>query len=133
MRIILLGAPGCGKGTQAKLISTTYDIPQISTGDMLRQAISEETPVGLAAKNYLDAGDLVPDDVMIELVNARIAKQDCIAGFLLDGFPRTLDQAHALDSSQVKFDFVINIEVPDDEVINRITGRRVHGNTTDHA
>ncbi len=126
MRIILLGSPGSGKGTQAKIIAETYDIPQISTGDMLRQAIADKTPVGLDAKNYLDAGELVSDDVMIKLVNSRIAQNDCVAGFLLDGFPRTLDQAQALSDNGVNFDFVINIDVPDEEVITRITGRRTH-------
>jgi adenylate kinase len=123
MRIIMLGAPGAGKGTQAQKLAQHLSIPQISTGDMLRQAVSEETPLGIEAKKYMDAGKLVPDDVVIGIVAERIKKPDCVRGFILDGFPRTIEQAQALDSI-AKIDWVINIDVPEDILVERITGRR---------
>lgn len=123
MRIIMLGAPGAGKGTQAQKLAQHLSIPQISTGDMLRQAVSEGTPLGIEAKKYMDAGKLVPDDVVIGIVAERIKKPDCVRGFILDGFPRTIEQAKALDSI-AKIDWVINIDVPEDILVERITGRR---------
>jgi len=123
MRIIMLGAPGAGKGTQAQKLAQHLSIPQISTGDMLRQAVSEGTPLGIEAKRYMDAGKLVPDDVVIGIVAERIKKPDCVRGFILDGFPRTIEQAKALDSI-AKIDWVINIDVPEDILVERITGRR---------
>ncbi|GAB6034964.1 adenylate kinase [Galenea microaerophila] len=126
MRIILLGPPGAGKGTQAQFLTKTFSIPQISTGDMLRVAIKEGTDLGKKAKAYMDAGQLVPDDVIIDLVKARIAQPDCQNGFLLDGFPRTLAQADALKAAGVDIDAVIEIDVPDEEIVKRMSGRRVH-------
>ena len=126
MRIILLGAPGAGKGTQAQFLTKTFNIPQISTGDMLRAAIKEGTDLGKKAKTYMDAGQLVPDEVIIGLVKARIAQPDCQNGFLLDGFPRTLAQADALKAAGVDIDAVIEIDVPDEEIVKRMSGRRVH-------
>ena len=126
MRIILLGAPGAGKGTQAKIIGEIMKIPQISTGDMLRQAIKDQTPLGLSAKKIMDSGALVSDDIMINLVKERIAKEDCQNGFLLDGFPRTQAQAQSLKDAGVKIDYVLDIQVPDEEIIHRLSGRYVH-------
>ena len=126
MRVILLGPPGAGKGTQARFICDTRGIPQISTGDMLRAAIAAGTPLGRMAKSVMDAGKLVSDDIVIELVKERLAQPDCEAGFLFDGFPRTIPQAEALLEAGVEIDRVIEMRVDDDEVVRRITGRRVH-------
>ncbi|MGE3919485.1 MAG: adenylate kinase [Gammaproteobacteria bacterium] len=126
MRVILLGSPGAGKGTQAKFIYQKYGIPQISTGDMLRAAINAGTPLGLAAQKTLEDGALVSDDIIIDLVKERIKADDCKNGFLLDGFPRTLKQAEALKEAGISIDYVIEIAVPDDEIIKRLSGRRVH-------
>ncbi len=126
MRLILLGGPGAGKGTQAKFITEKYGIPQISTGDMLRQAVKEGTQLGLEAKKYMDAGELVPDDVIIGLVKERIKQPDCEKGFLFDGFPRTIPQAEAMKDAGVQIDYVVEIAVPDEEIIKRMSGRRVH-------
>ncbi len=126
MRLILLGGPGAGKGTQAKFITEKYGIPQISTGDMLRQAVKEGTQLGLEAKKYMDAGELVPDDVIIGLVKERIKEPDCEKGFLFDGFPRTIPQAEAMKEAGVPIDYVVEIAVPDEEIIKRMSGRRVH-------
>ena len=126
MRIILLGAPGAGKGTQAQFLSKHFEIPQISTGDMLRAAIAEGTELGKKAKEYMDAGKLVPDDVIVGLVKERIKALDCEKGFLLDGFPRTVAQADALKAAGVPIDAVIEIDVPDEVIIERLSGRRVH-------
>ncbi len=126
MRIILLGAPGAGKGTQAKFISDHFNIPQISTGDMLRASVSKGTELGLKAKVLMEKGELVPDDLILDLVKDRISEKDCANGFLFDGFPRTLDQANALKDKGIKIDCVIEIMVDDDEIIQRMSGRRVH-------
>ena len=126
MRLILLGGPGAGKGTQANFIKDNYQIPQISTGDMLRAALKEGTELGLKAKEYMDAGKLVPDDVIIGLVKERIKEPDCEKGFLFDGFPRTIPQADALKEAGVPVEAVVDIEVPDEEIIKRMSGRRVH-------
>lgn len=126
MRLILLGPPGAGKGTQASYIKEKFHIPQISTGDMLRAAVKAGTPMGLAAKKVIDAGNLVSDDIIIGLVKERINEPDCANGFLFDGFPRTLLQAQALKDLHIRIDFVVVIEVPDDEIIKRMSGRRVH-------
>ena len=126
MRLILLGAPGAGKGTQAAFICQRYGIPQISTGDMLRAAVKAGTPLGLAAKQVMDAGGLVSDDLIIALVKERIARPDCAKGFLFDGFPRTLAQADAMKAANVKLDLVLEIDVPDEAIIDRMSGRRVH-------
>ena len=126
MRLILLGGPGAGKGTQANLIKENYQIPQISTGDMLRAALKEGTELGLKAKEYMDAGKLVPDDVIIGLVKERIKEPDCEKGFLFDGFPRTIPQADALKEAAVPVEAVVDINVPDGEIIKRMSGRRVH-------
>ncbi|QIZ77145.1 adenylate kinase [Ferrimonas lipolytica] len=126
MRIILLGAPGAGKGTQAQFIMEKYGIPQISTGDMLRAAIKAGTALGLEAKKLMDAGQLVPDEVIIGLVKERIAQEDCKGGFLLDGFPRTIPQADAMTENGIKVDHVIEFDVPDEEIVKRMSGRRVH-------
>jgi adenylate kinase len=126
MRLILLGGPGAGKGTQANLIKENYQIPQISTGDMLRAALKEGTELGLKAKEYMDAGKLVPDDVIIGLVKERIKESDCEKGFLFDGFPRTIPQADALKEAGVPVEAVVDINVPDGEIIKRMGGRRVH-------
>jgi adenylate kinase len=125
MRAILLGGPGAGKGTQANYIKQRYDIPQISTGDMLRAAVKEGTPLGLEAKKVMDAGGLVSDDIIIGLVKERIALDDCANGFLFDGFPRTIAQAEALKDG-VDIDAVVEIDVDDNEIIKRMSGRRVH-------
>jgi adenylate kinase len=126
MRIILLGGPGAGKGTQAAFITQRYGIPQISTGDMLRAAVKEGTPLGLEAKKVMDAGALVPDNIIIGLVEERIARNDCANGFLFDGFPRTIAQAEVLKKTGVKIDAVVEIDVDDNEIIKRMSGRRVH-------
>jgi len=126
MRLILLGAPGAGKGTQAAFICQKYGIPQISTGDMLRAAVKAGTPLGLAAKKVMDAGSLVSDDIIIGLVKERIAQPDCAKGFLFDGFPRTIPQAEAMKDAGVKLDLVLEIDVPDEAIIERMSGRRVH-------
>ena len=126
MRLILLGAPGAGKGTQAAFICQKYGIPQISTGDMLRAAVKAGTPLGLAAKQVMDAGGLVSDDLIISLVKERIAQPDCANGFLFDGFPRTIPQADAMKAAGVKLDLVLEIDVPDAAIVERMSGRRVH-------
>lgn len=126
MRIILLGAPGAGKGTQAQIIMSRYGIPQISTGDMLRAAVKAGTPLGVAAKKVMDAGGLVSDDIIIGLVKERIKQADCESGFLFDGFPRTIVQAQAMIDAGVSIDHVVEIRVADDEIIQRLSGRRVH-------
>ncbi len=126
MRVILLGAPGAGKGTQANYIREKFNIPQISTGDMLRAAIKAGTPLGLAAKSIMDAGNLVSDDIIINLVKERIKEADCANGFLFDGFPRTIPQAQAMKDAGILIDFVIEIEVDDSEIVKRMSGRRVH-------
>jgi adenylate kinase len=126
MRIILLGPPGAGKGTQAQLISRECGIPQISTGDMLRSAVSAGTELGKRVKSVMDSGALVSDEIIIELVRERIAQPDCARGFLFDGFPRTIPQAEALDAAGVAIDLVLEIVVPDDEIVRRMSGRRVH-------
>jgi adenylate kinase len=126
MRLILLGAPGAGKGTQATFICQKYGIPQISTGDMLRAAVKAGTPLGLQAKAVMDSGALVSDDIIIGLVKERIAQPDCANGFLFDGFPRTIPQADAMKSAGVKLDYVLEIDVPFDAIIERMSGRRSH-------
>ncbi len=126
MRFILLGPPGAGKGTQASFITKKYGIPQISTGDMLRAAIKAGSELGLKAKKTMDAGQLVADGVIIGLVKSRIAQPDCAGGFLFDGFPRTLAQAETMKTAAVQIDYVIEIAVPDEEIIQRMSGRRVH-------
>ena len=126
MRLILLGAPGAGKGTQASFICQHYGIPQISTGDMLRAAVKAGTDMGLAAKKVMDSGGLVGDDIIIGLVKERIAQPDCANGFLFDGFPRTIPQADAMKQAGVKLDCVLEIDVPFDAIIERMSGRRVH-------
>jgi adenylate kinase len=126
MRLILLGPPGAGKGTQAYYICSTYNIPQISTGDMLRAAVAAGTELGRKAKSAMDSGALVSDDVIIGIVKERIQQPDCANGFLFDGFPRTLNQAEAIQSAGVTIDAVVEIDVPDDEVVRRLSGRRIH-------
>ena len=126
MKLILLGAPGAGKGTQAAFIKERYRIPQISTGDMLRAAVRAGTELGLAAKKIMDSGGLVSDDLIIGLVNDRLKQPDCKAGYLFDGFPRTIPQAEAMKSAGVALDYVLEIAVPDEEIIARMSGRRVH-------
>ncbi len=126
MRLILLGAPGAGKGTQATFICRKYDIPQISTGDMLRAAVKAGTELGLQAKKVMDTGGLVSDDLIINLVKERIAQPDCAHGFLFDGFPRTIPQADAMKAAGVKLDFVLEIDVPFEAIIERMSGRRSH-------
>ncbi|HQR60002.1 MAG TPA: adenylate kinase [Methylophilaceae bacterium] len=126
MRVILLGAPGAGKGTQANTIKEKFNIPQISTGDMLRAAVKAGTQLGLEAKKFMDAGGLVPDEVIIGLVKERIKAADCANGFLFDGFPRTIPQAEAMKQAGVDIDYVVEIDVPDEEIIKRMSGRRVH-------
>lgn len=126
MRIILLGSPGAGKGTQARFITEHYQIPQISTGDMLRAAVKAKTPLGLKAQAIMEAGALVPDDLMIDLVKERITQPDCQKGFLLDGFPRTLAQAESLKKAKIFIDSVIEIYVQDQEIIKRMSGRLIH-------
>lgn len=126
MRLILLGGPGAGKGTQANYIKDKYQIPQISTGDMLRAAVKAGTELGLKAKSFMDSGGLVPDEVIIGLVKERIQEADCAKGFLFDGFPRTIPQADAMKEAGVAIDAVVEIDVPDDEIIKRMSGRRAH-------
>ncbi|MEC8356147.1 MAG: adenylate kinase [Pseudomonadota bacterium] len=126
MKIILLGAPGAGKGTQAKYITETYGIPQISTGDMLRAAVKEKSELGLKVEQVMASGALVTDDIIIALVKERIAQPDCQSGFLFDGFPRTIPQAEAMVTAGVEIDVVLEIDVPDDEIVKRLSGRRVH-------
>ena len=126
MRLILLGAPGAGKGTQAAFICQQYGIPQISTGDMLRAAVKAGTPLGLQAKSVMESGGLVSDDLIINLVKERIAQPDCANGFLFDGFPRTIPQAEAMKAAGVKLDYVLEIDVPFDAIIERMSGRRSH-------
>ena len=126
MRLILLGAPGAGKGTQATFICQKYGIPQISTGDMLRAAVKAGTPLGIEAKKVMDAGGLVSDDLIINLVKERIAQPDCAQGFLFDGFPRTIPQADAMKAAGVKIDYVLEIDVPFEAIIERMSGRRSH-------
>lgn len=126
MRLILLGAPGAGKGTQAKFICDEFNIPQISTGDMLRAAVKAQTELGLQAKKVMDAGGLVSDDIIIGLVKDRISERDCANGFLFDGFPRTIPQAQAMVDAGVSLDHVVEIAVDDEEIVARLSGRRVH-------
>ena len=125
MKIILLGAPGAGKGTQAEFISTHYGIPQISTGNILKEAVRNQTELGLKAKSFMDAGALVPDEVVIGIIKERLQMDDCAKGFILDGFPRTVPQAEALDKMGITMDKVVDIEVSDDLIRTRMTGRRV--------
>jgi adenylate kinase len=126
MRLILLGAPGAGKGTQANFIKEKFNIPQISTGDMLRAAVKAGTPLGMEAKKVMDAGGLVSDDIIIGLVKDRLKQPDCANGYLFDGFPRTIPQADAMKEAGVSIDYVLEIDVPDQEIIERMGGRRVH-------
>ncbi len=126
MRLILLGPPGAGKGTQASFIKEKFGIPQISTGDMLRAAVKAGTPLGVAAKKVMDSGGLVSDDIIIGLVKDRLTQPDCAQGYLFDGFPRTIPQADAMKDAKVKIDCVLEIDVPDSDIIDRISGRRVH-------
>src|SRR5690606_11984475 len=126
MRMILLGAPGAGKGTQAEYLKETYGIPQISTGDMLRAAVKAGTPLGLQVKSVMESGGLVTDEIMIALIRERITRDDCRNGFLFDGFPRTIPQAHALVDAGIAIDMVLEIDVPDEEIVRRLSGRRVH-------
>ena len=126
MKIILLGAPGAGKGTQATFLKSKFNIPQISTGDMLRSAVKNKTELGVSAKDYMDQGLLVPDDLIINLVKLRINEDDCKNGFLLDGFPRSIPQAQAMKDIGINIDYVIEIQVPDEDIIERLSGRRIH-------
>src|SRR5882724_7813847 len=126
MRLILLGAPGAGKGTQAAFICERFGIPQISTGDMLRAAVKAGTPLGLAAKKVMDSGALVSDDIIIGLVKERLTAADCAKGYLFDGFPRTIPQADAMKDAGVAIDYVLEIDVPDAAIVERMSGRRVH-------
>ncbi|MDR2165644.1 MAG: adenylate kinase [Zoogloeaceae bacterium] len=126
MRLILLGAPGAGKGTQAKFITERYGIPQISTGDMLRAQVKAKTPLGLEARKHMDAGGLVPDAIIIDMARERLEEDDCRNGYLLDGFPRTIPQAEALNAAGVTIDLVLEVDVPDDDIVERMAGRRVH-------
>ncbi len=126
MRLILLGPPGAGKGTQAKSICEKYGIPQISTGDMLRAAVSAETSLGIEAKKVMDAGELVSDELILQLVKDRISENDCASGYLLDGFPRTIAQAEGMKELGINVDFVVELQVDDEEIIERMSGRRVH-------
>ncbi len=125
MKLILLGAPGAGKGTQAEIISAKLGIPTISTGNILREAVRNETEVGLRAKSYMDQGQLVPDEVIIGIVRERVAREDCRGGFILDGMPRTIPQAEALEEAGISFDHVVSIEIADEVIEKRMTGRRV--------
>ena len=126
MKLILLGPPGAGKGTQAKIISENYGIPQISTGDMLRAAVNAGTPLGLKAKKVMDAGELVSDSLILQLVRDRISEDDCVSGYLLDGFPRTITQAEGMKNLGIGVDFVVELQVADEEIIERMSGRRIH-------
>ena len=125
MRLIIMGAPGAGKGTQSERISAKYEIPAISTGEILRNAISCGTELGMNAKSYMEAGQLVPDDVVVGIIKEYLAKDECKNGFILDGFPRSIPQAEALDNMGVKIDVVLSIEVPDERIVERMSGRRV--------
>lgn len=125
MKMIFLGAPGAGKGTQAEIVSEKYSLPAISTGAIIREAIKNQTEMGKAAKSYTESGALVPDEVVIGIIKERLAMDDCKNGFILDGFPRTVPQAEALDKMGVKIDLVINIDVPDEKIVERMSGRRV--------
>lgn len=126
LRIILLGAPGSGKGTQSKYLGEKFKIPQISTGNMFRDEVKQNTSLGMRIKKIMDLGTLVPDDIVIELVIKRIKEEDCKNGFILDGFPRTIEQAESLKRADIKIDYVIEIAVPDNEIISRLSGRRIH-------
>jgi len=126
MKLILLGPPGAGKGTQAKAICEKYGIPQISTGDMLRSAVRAETTLGIEAKKVMDAGELVSDNLILQLVRDRISKDDCASGYLLDGFPRTIAQAEGMKKLGIDVDFVVELQVADEEIIERMSGRRIH-------
>ncbi len=126
MKMILLGAPGVGKGTQAQFLTEKFDIPQISTGDMLREAVKAGSPLGIKVKSVMDSGALVTDDIIIELVKDRISQDDCKNGFLFDGFPRTIPQAEALIEQGIDIEHVVEIDVPEEEIIKRLSGRRVH-------
>lgn len=126
MRIIFLGPPGAGKGTQANKLCSVFGIPQISTGDILRQAIKDQTKLGLKAKSIMDRGDLVSDEIIIDLVKNRVVQPDCQRGYLFDGVPRTLPQARMLENQNIYFDYVIELQIDDNKIINRMTGRRVH-------
>ena len=126
MRLILLGPPGAGKGTQAAFICEAYGIPQISTGDMLRAAVKAGTPLGLAAKNVMDSGTLVSDSIIVGIVKERLREADCVPGYLFDGFPRTIPQAEAMRDAGLDLDYVIEIDVPDAAIVERMSGRRVH-------
>ena len=125
MKLILLGAPGAGKGTQAEVLCKKLGIPSISTGNILRAAIKDGTPTGLKAKSYIDAGKLVPDEVIIGIVNERLSQDDCAKGYILDGVPRTIAQAEALEKAGIQFDAVVSIEISEDEILRRMSGRRV--------
>lgn len=125
MKIILLGAPGSGKGTQAEFISKEYKIPSISTGNIIREALKSGSELGIRAKSFMDKGDLVPDEIVIEIIKDRLAQKDCENGYILDGFPRTIPQAEALDKMNIIIDKVVDIEVTDENILNRISGRRV--------
>ena len=125
MKLILLGAPGAGKGTQAEILCKKLGIPSISTGNILRAAIKDGTPTGLKAKSYIDAGKLVPDEVIIGIVNERLSQDDCAKGYILDGVPRTIAQAEALEKAGIRFDAVVSIEISEDEILRRMSGRRV--------
>ncbi len=125
MNIILLGAPGAGKGTQGEILNNKLGIPTVSTGNILKAAIAEGTPMGLEARRYIDAGELVPDDVVIGIIRERLAQPDCAGGFILDGFPRTIPQAEALDKMNIRIDRVIEISVPDGAIVDRMSGRRI--------
>ena len=125
MKLILLGAPGAGKGTQAEILCKKLGIPSISTGNILRAAIKDGTPTGLQAKSYIDAGKLVPDEVIIGIVNERLSQDDCAKGYILDGVPRTIAQAEALEKAGIQFDAVVSIEISEDEILRRMSGRRV--------
>lgn len=125
MKLILLGAPGAGKGTQADIIKKVLDIPTISTGNILRAAVKNGTPTGLKAKEYMDAGKLVPDEVIIGIINERLQEPDCAKGYILDGVPRTIVQAEAMEKAGIRFDAVVALEVPDEKIVNRMGGRRV--------
>ena len=125
MKLILLGAPGAGKGTQAEIISKKLNIPTISTGNILRAAVKNGTPTGLKAKEYMDAGKLVPDEVIIGIINERLQEADCANGYILDGVPRTIAQAESLEKAGIRFDDVVSIEIPDEEIMERMSGRRV--------
>jgi adenylate kinase len=126
MKLILLGAPGAGKGTQANYIKDKYNIPQISTGDMLRAAVKAGTPLGIEAKKIMDAGGLVSDDIIMGLIKERLTQPDCANGYLFDGFPRTIPQAEAMKNLGINVDYVVEVDVPDAEIVKRMSGRRVH-------